>query len=315
MSHLQSYVQRLLAITRTEPGDALVIDPYSIGDVFQTLTLMDAFRKVHGIKHIQLLCRPRVARVFSLFENIDGLLLTDAIDEEKLSLLAQTRWFSQQNMVFVAPPEMHVNGNIFLEQSHNCHIMQLKKKVLNLPDDTQPVLPPHSEFIVNKARNSALRQGVKPGSVIIFNHAHTMKPMDTDVYRPLAKLFPGGVFFDGWSGAPSGWGYRLNIPLEQAPYFCDVAGTAICIRSGITELLSLSNAKIHTIYPGGNWMAPWFKNKADTAVMFREWGIRDLGLNPNSHEEKLFIENSDTLQTIAEKILRAVKVGSRTSAE
>lgn len=307
MTHIEHYIQRLMGMSRTEPGDALVIDPYSIGDVFQTLSLMDSFRRVHGIRRINLMCCRRVARVISLFRNIDGIFLADAFDGEKLALLAQTRWYAQQKTVFVAPPGMHIDDVTRKDEGASWHIMAFKKAILGLPYDSQPVLPPIHDAVVHAAHVSAMRQGVRPDSVIIFNHAQTMLPMDPEVYRPLLEVFPQGVFFDGWSGAPSNWGRRLDIPLEQVPYFCDLAGHVICIRSGITELLSLSSANIYTIYPGGQWMARHFKNKDTTAEMFRNWGIRDLGLNPTSHEKKLLIENGDSVSTISGKILDSIR--------
>ncbi len=302
---LQSYVHRLMGMSRTGPDDALVIEPYSIGDVFQTLTLMDHVRRVHGVRRLHFMCRRRAARVISLFQNVDGVLLCEDIDEEKLALLAQTGWYAAQRNLFIVPPEMHMDGITRHAALDGLGVMPLKQKILGLPPDVQPVLPPAREAVVRAAHESAWCQGVRPGSVIIFNHAHTMKPMDPEVYRPLQTIFPSGVFFDGWSGAPEGWGRRLRMPLEQVPYFCDLAGQAICIRSGITELLSLSSARIHTLYPGGRWMADWFKDKAAAASLFRTWGIRDLGLNPRSLEKKLFIEDHDSPQAIATKILHA----------
>ncbi len=306
MAQIHSYVQRLLGLTRTESGDALVIDPYSIGDVFQTLTLMDHFKRVHGVRRLQFMCRGRAARVICLFDSVDGVHLLDNFDEEKLSLLAQTHWYASQKTIFIAPPEMHMDGLRQMDCSRGENLMKLKKQILGLPEDLRPILPSPREKIVEAAYQSATSQGLKRGAVIVFNHAYTMKPMNPEVFRPLTDFFPEGVFFDDWSGAPNGWGQRLHIPLEQVPYFCDFAGNAISIRSGITELLSASKAAVHTIYPGSSWMADWFKNKDEAAEMFRTWGIQDLGLNSSSREKKIFIEDGDCPSVIAAKIQRSV---------
>jgi hypothetical protein len=131
--------------------------------------------------------------------------------------------------------------------------------------------------------------------------------MNPEVFKPLINVFPGGVFFDNWSGAPKDWGNLLKIPFEQIPYFCNYAGHCICIRSGVTELLSLSTSKIYTIYPGSRWMADWFPDKFATSETFRTWGIRELGLNPQSQEKKIFIEDGDDFFKISQKILKAIQ--------
>ncbi|MBS7805555.1 hypothetical protein KIH24_13360 [Rhizobiales bacterium TNE-4] len=292
-------------MARIQDGDHVVIDPYSAGDVFQTLTLMDHFKRFHRVRRLHFICLRRAARVICLFNNIDSLLVLNAIDEEKLALLTQTHWYAKQSSLFVAPPELHIDG--FEDQfSMHTNYMKLKKYYLSLPDIAHPVLPPQNESIKLAAESAALRQGIVPNSVIVFNHAHTIKPLMPDVYLPLRDIFGENIFFDNWSNAPNDWGRRVDIKFEEIPYFCNLAGTAICIRSGITDVLSMSNSIIHTIYPGGQWMAPWFKDKNKVANSFRSWGIRDLGLNPNAAEQKIFIENGDDNEIIGSKILSSV---------
>lgn len=307
MTYIESYANRLLGLARCEPGDALVIDPYSCGDVFQTLTLMGHFRREHRIQRINFLCLNRAARTVSFFNNIDVLLTCGSIDEEKLAMLSQTRWYKNQNRIFIAPPSMHMDDVNNIERLDGTILMRLKKQILGIPEYALPELPTVQKKQAQVAYESALRQGLKPQSVIIFNHANTMKSMNPEVFKSLLDVFPGGVFFDKWSGAPVGWGKLLEIPLEQIPYFCDYSGNCICIRSGITELLSLSTSTIHTIYPGSRWMADWFPDKITTSEMFRTWGIRELGLNPNSQEKKIFIEDCDNDFVIASKILESVQ--------
>lgn len=301
MSKIAQFVGGILNLSRTGPDDALIIDPYSIGDVFQTMSLLDGLKQLNKFKRINVLCLTRTARVLSFFENFDGLYHLDSVDEMKFSILAQTKWYELQKNIFIMPPDMHVNYSHSFNM-YGCAVINYKKKILGLPNSFKPILPRPRSDVKRRALDYAEKIGLSSNSLIIFNHAQTIQPLNIDVFFPMLSLFPDKVYFDSWGGAPKSWGKSIDIPLEFIPFLCDIAGNVICLRSGITEILSLSSARIFTIYPGSRWMADWFVDKKNASDMFRTWGIRDLGLNLTSLETKVFVENNESTEDIGNKL-------------
>lgn len=147
-----------------------------------------------------------------------------------------------------------------------------------------------------------MEQGLQADSLIIFNHAHSAKRLPSNTYKSLLNLFPGGIYYDAWQKDTPKWAKPLKMSLMDVPVFADLAGSVLAVRSGMTELLSMSKANIYTIYPDTNWLSPWFQEDPRAVAAFRSHGIRDLQLNPDSTEKKIFIENSYTTKQMSEKI-------------
>ncbi|MBU3621840.1 glycosyltransferase family 9 protein [Polynucleobacter sp. CS-Odin-A6] len=304
MSRLKPYIRRLMAITKTGPDDFLIIEPYSIGDIFHTLSLINEFRKSKpaGAK-INLACKKRALPIVKMFSNIDNVWCYDDFDGQALDFIANSTWYQSQSNFFIMPPDMHdrLMENLPMLEGHNA--INFKKNILGIPEKTQPELPALNQELKDRAAIGAANIGLRSNSIIIFNHAVTIKPLDNESFKSLDNLFHGRVYYDSMNGNAPSWTIPIRIPLDEIPYYANIAGNVITLRSGITDLLSLSNANIYTIYPGGNWMADWFHhNKPIISDQFRTWGIRDLGLNLESSEKKIFVENEDTHEIISNKI-------------
>ena len=308
MSVLLGYVKNLKAATKTGANDLLIFEPQSIGDIFQTLTLVDQLKKSRTIGKINFISPKRSTPVIKLFNNVDNVLELSHCDYLRLELLANSQWYSAQKSIALPCSGNHIitkegdKGPEWVSAFFHVNPMEFRKKILGIPASARPELPEIPQAEREKSLNSALRQGLKPDSLIIFNHAHSAKRLPSIIYKSLLDLFPGGIYYDAWEkGAPK-WAKPLQMSLIDVPVFADLAGSVLTVRSGITELLSMSKANIYTIYPDTNWLSPWFQEDPRAVAAFRSHGIRYLQLNPNSTEKKIFIENSYTTKQMSEKI-------------
>lgn len=312
ISILLSYVNNLKAATKTKENDILIFEPQSIGDIFQTLSLVNQLKIQRNIDKINFISTKRSTPIIKLFNNVNNVLELNNIDYLRLELFSNTEWYKNQKNI-VAP----CTGNHIIGQKHEDFIewasaffdknpMEFRKETLGLPSSVRPELPHIPKDQYEKSVESAKRQGLNSDSLIIFNHAHSAHPLPSIIYKSLLDLFPGGVYYDAWANNIPQWAKPLKMSLVDIPTFADLAGAVINVRSGITELLSMSKANIYTIYPDTNWLAHWFQEDPRAVAAFRSHGIRDLQLNPESTEKKIFIENSYTKKEMAKKIYQIV---------
>ena len=306
MSGLRHFVETLRNFTSSRADDILVIDPFSIGDVFQSLSIVSAFCKINKVDSINFVTKYDILKIVKMFPVVKNLYVNMHLNSVLIELLANTDWYKNQNKFFIMPPNMHLSLISHTGQLDGADMMFKKKKILGLSKDDIPLIPSLDSKVMEEISAKAKSLGITPNSVIIFNHARTMKPIKSECYFELNKIFPGEVFFDSFSNDIPSWARVLNIEIHEIPYYANYAGTVIALRSGITELLSMSSAKIFTIYPSSNYMQDWFSNKEMVASQFRTWGIKDLGLNLLTSEVQIFIENDDDTFAISKKIIKSL---------
>ena len=315
ISTLLGYVGNLKAATKTGKNDLLIVEPVSIGDIFQTLTLVNQLKRSRKTEKINFVSSRRSTQIIKLFNNVNNVLELNHlhIDYSKMELLANSKWYeSQQSIILpctanhIVATEGHSGTTEWVSAFLLENPMEFRKKNLGLPASARPELPEIPQAKREAALASALRQGLKPDSLIIFNHAHSAKPLPPSIYQPLLDLFPGGIYFDAWDKDAPKWAKPLQMSLADVPVFADFAGSVLTVRSGMTDLLSMSKANIYTIYPDTNWLSPWFQEDPRAVAAFRSHGIRDLQLNPDSMEKKIFIENAYTTRRMGEKIRQVV---------
>lgn len=296
------YYQKM---TRSTEDDILLIEPYSAGDIYQTLAFVDHLREKYHPRHINLACLHKGLGVVKLFNNIDNVCTFPYIDGEKIQLLANTKWYSSQSRLIVCYPSFFHNHS-----ASGAEYMLQKKLILGLTPTTQPKQPEFNQVIFKQSQKSAKQQGLEPDSLIIFNHAYSIKPIPAAAYESLAEKYPGKVYYDKWSHKNIKGAIPLDIKLEEVPYFANIAGSVVCMRSGITDILAASSAKIFTIYPESDYCNDW--TPADRRQGFMEflktWGIADLDLNPSANETKIFIENNDTIETMQSKLISNIDI-------
>ena len=303
-------IRQWRSMTKLEEKDYLLIEAHSIGDVFHTLSLAHHLKEKDPAAKIGLICSPRVIKIAKLFDYIDSIWTPLTWDahylDSYLELLVNTEWYKNQNKIIVTTPAFHLDLNKDAKTGDD--YLKIKKQIMGLPQQFTPKIPEKKISAFNNVLKSANEQGLTPNSLIIFNHAHSLNPLPAEVYSEIIKKFPGKVFYDSWSPQRLEGAQPINIGIEEVPYFADIAGTVLCMRSGITDILSISSAKIFTIYPGSKYVPEWIptNNREFIANFFRTWGIKDLSLNTRTTEIKIFIENNDDIHEMSKKISTAI---------
>ncbi len=97
------------------------------------------------------------------------------------------------------------------------------------------------------------------------------------------------------------------MAIDEIPYYAQLAGTVICLRSGITELLSCSDVNIITVYPNTHMVFDWSGDKAEVVQSFKNLTLEKLGLIGKAREYPLYCEDKDTAEVIAEKLDAIIK--------
>ena len=307
-SRLDLFASNLLEVSNTTVKDFLLVEPYSIGDAIHSLSLITAFRNKHCMngEKVNFICNNRALPVVNLFKNIDFAIGANlAPHEYQLEALADRYGPIPIGRPIPMPPDMYARGWL----SRLCgkgllSPLDAKKMILELDIDTLPNLPDLDKDLMQEMQSKANRWGLSSNSIIIFNHANTMKEVDEKIFRPLQKIWKDRIFYDATVEGKGivEWAKPIKMTIEEVPYFTQYAGFAICIRSGITDLLALSDANVITIYPNQSMLYDWSGNKKEVMKGFRNLTLEKLRLSERAREFPIFCEDDDSVDSIADRL-------------
>jgi len=307
-SRLDLFANQLLAATKTTGNDYLIVEPYSIGDAVHTLSLVSPFRKkhcAHGEK-IHFLCNERALPIVNIFRNVDYAVGANLSPHEyQLEALAERYGPVPLGRPIPTAPDMYARGWLGkLGGAGLINAMEAKKLILELDMDANPYVPELAEDVRRKFEEKARAMGLSSGSVIIFNHANTMRELDERIFRPAEKVWGDNVFYDATlegRGAVS-WAKPIKMRIDEIPFFASFAGSVICIRSGITDLLACSDANVITLYPNQSMLFDWSGDRKKVKDSFRQMTLNRLGLGGRCTEYPLFCEDDDSVEIIADRL-------------
>jgi hypothetical protein len=310
-SRLECFIDDLLLLSKTGHNDYLIIEPYSIGDVIHTLSLLPEFRKryCNNGQKINLICNKRCVQIVKTFKVIDNVTGIDCGHLEfQFELIARRFGFVTTHMPIVMAPDMHFRGKLAaLTYKHRITPIEARALILDLDLETMPQMPPLNDAIRNLCKIKASEQGLIENSIIVFNHANSIKPVVSKCYYELRDLFNGNIYFDEGNNDPKipGWGKSIKIDLEHIPYYVEMAGSAICMRSGITDILGMADVKFATIYPNSNMMNDWMGDKFKMSQVFSKMTLKYLNLGKWHNEIPIYISEQDSIIQISNKIKNA----------
>lgn len=199
-SRVDILASELLRISNTGKNDFLIIEPYSIGDAVHTLSLIEGFRRKHctGLERVNLICNPRSVPVAKLFRNVDNVIGLDCGPfEYQIESFAERYGPCPRNAPIPMPPDMYIRGWLGrLMAVGKITPIEAKKLILELDIEENLVFPKLDTIAAEIAVAKLKEQGLTPNSVIIFNHALTIKSLPNEVFLPLKTLWGDNVFFD-----------------------------------------------------------------------------------------------------------------------
>lgn len=291
-------------------ADWLIIDPLSIGDAYQTLCVLKAFREKHLQPGARLfyVCSDRAAPIVTMFEGAVDVLVGQRLDYNLCYLFAQ-RYILGPGVPIVMGPAMYADG--WLQRLLDAGLitpMHARKLILGL-DLAAPLaqgVPPAAE----RAAAEALAQaaGVEPGhSLLIVNHATTAKPLPVEAFAEVVAAFPGPVFTDTTvEGAELVPGTRpIGIPIAQMVPLAEICGQVVAIRSGVVDLLSNAKTELFTVYPRPRDAQTWVTDQAAWVSAYRALTLERMGLAGQATEHPVFLEPEDETPQIAQRIAAA----------
>jgi len=307
-SRLDLFAKKLIEVTKTTSRDFLLVEPYSIGDAVHTLSLVNAFKNKHckNGEKINFLCNNRSLPVVNIFRNTDYAVGVDLSPYEyQLEALADRYGPIPLGRPIPMAPDMYARGWIGrLMGAGLIQTIVAKKMILELDIDTKPYVPQLDSNIRKSMEDKARSIGLKSNSIIIFNHANTMRELNEEIFLPLQKYWGDRVFYDATldnKGVIS-WAKPIKINLDEVPYFASFAGSALCIRSGITDLLACADARVITIYPNQSMLFDWSGDKIKVMKGFKTLTLANLGIGGKSKEYPIFCEDDDSVESVANKI-------------
>lgn len=311
-SRIDLFARQLLDNTNTRVQDFLFIDPYSVGDVVHTLSLMNEFKRRYCIEgqRVNFLCNTRGLGVAKLFRNVNFVAGANfAPLEFQIEAIANRYEALMPGVPIVMCPDMYSRG--FLGRMLRENVISAttaRKLILELDLSVRPELPELDPAMMSQVKIRASQMGLQPGSIIIFNHGHSIESVDEEYFKPLREFWPDRVFYDAsvQNRGRVSWAKPLTMTIEEIPYFVKIAGAAFTIRSGITDLLSISGAKIITLYANSHLLPPLLGDRVKTARSYRKWTLADIDIGHKTSEFPIFLEEEETVENIHGKIREVV---------
>ena len=313
-SRLDIFAKQLLDNSGTGENDYLLIDPYSIGDVIHSLSLINEFRSQYCKRNqkINLICNHRAVPVAKLFKNIDNVVGMDCDAHHfHFAALADRYNLCAPGIPIIITPDIYSRGwlgRLFVANKIN--IIEGKRLILELALDKDPQMAAFDSDQYQISKQKAIQQGLKENSIIIFNHATTARRAHSDSFLGAKEIYGDNVYYDATKNERSAieWAKPLNIALEDVPYFATYAGAAISIRSGITDLLSMSKAKLLTIYPNAAGLTYPIDERREMSKAFMNYSLENLRLGNFRNETVLQYLDDDSVESVRQRVLDALRL-------
>ena len=289
--------------------DWLIIDPLSIGDAYQTLALLPEFRRKHMAPGARLfyMCSERAAPMVQMFDAVD-VVVGHRVDYNICYLFAE-RYGLGPGVPVVMGPAMHAGGWLQRLLDHGLiSALHARKLILGLDLDCPIRHAQPSDQMRRDAEETARAHGVEAGrSLLIVNHATTMKPLPVEAFADVVAEFPGPVFTDT-TVDPTALipGTKpISIPLDQMIPIAEQFGHILTLRSGIVDLISDARTRIFSIYPRPADAQTWITDKAAWVSAYRNATLEKMGLSGRAVERPILLAADDDVAAISRRIAQS----------
>ncbi len=293
--------------------DWLIIDPLSVGDAYQTLALLPEFRRKHMAPGARLfyMCSDRAAPMVEMFGAVD-VVVGHRVDYNICYLFAE-RYGLAPGVPVVMGPAMHAGGWLQRLLDHGLiSALHARKLILGLDLDCAIRHAQPSDQMRRDADETARAHGVESGrSLLIVNHATTVKPLPVEAFAEIVAQFPGPVFTDTTMD-PSALipgSKPIAIPLNQmipiAEQDSGKAKSLAAARSGIVDLIADARTRIFSIYPRPADAQTWVTDHASWVSAYRNATLEKMGLTGRAVERPILLAADDDIAAISRRIAAA----------
>ena len=289
--------------------DWLIIDPLSVGDAYQTLSLLPEFRRKHMAPGARLfyMCSDRAAPIVEMFGAVD-VVVGHRVDYNICYLFAE-RYGLAPGVPVVMGPAMYAGGWLQRLLDHGLiSALHARKLILGLDLDCAIRHAEPSDQMRRDADETARAHGVESGrSLLIVNHATTMKPLPVEAFAEIVAQFPGPVFTDTTMD-PSALipgSKPIAIPLNQMIPIAEQFGQVLALRSGIVDLIADARTRIFSIYPRPADAQTWVTDRAGWVGAYRNATLEKMGLTGRAVERPILLAADDDIAAISRRIAAA----------
>lgn len=290
--------------------DYFIVDPLSIGDAYQTLCLLRAFREkyLRPGGRIFYWCQPRSGPLVPMFDVVD-VVVSSEIDYNVAYMMAQ-RYGVAPGVPIVMGPAMWADGWLQRLLDHGLiSTLHARQLILGLDLDCPISHAVAPDAARQAAAENAHANGLEAGnSLIIMNHATTSMPLPVEAYAGVVDAFPGPVFTDmtvpGQVLVPGT--KPLHMPLDQVIPLAELAGNVLALRSGIIDLLANAKTKIFSVYPRPQDARSWVKDRIAWIGAYQNATLEKMGLLGAAREILIMLQPEDDEAAIARRIIETL---------
>ena len=262
------------------PGTEIIVSPANLGDSVFIATLANAYKKTYGVKNLIIVAKERQADAMEWFEGVDGTLPLN--DYQMLCLryyFTISRRFYENGIRYGhIPCDIEVNAPLtFFHIPPGFGGMSLmnvwKKRIFELPDDCEL-----GDIVVSADNIPFENEDKYKNAILIAPAAFTNKGIPESFWEKLTAEFKarglevycnsGGLPYDTVIKGSKELILSTKELIVNAGFFKGI----VAVRSGFTDLVSKTDAKLCVLHLGGT---------VDTPIRV-EYGtnaddVRDLG--------------------------------------
>ena len=249
---------------KDSPDTGMIISPANLGDTVFIATLSKAYKEKHGLKKLLIAAKQRQAEAVQWFEGVDDVLGLE--DEEMLYLRVYftiSRNFYSHGIRYGHIP-CYVDANYpgtFFHIPPGFEGIPLirvwEKRILDLPENS-----PTCNICVPEGVSAKQNAEKYEKAVLIAPAAFTNKGIPESFWKKLTRAIldkgydvycnSGGLYYDKIIDGTKELVLGTQELILNAPLFKHV----VAVRSGFTDLVVKTSARLSVIHLGGSEGAP-----------------------------------------------------------
>lgn len=228
----------------------------------------------------------------------------------------QVNCLAEKNIRRVGRPLIFAFDSIYdgllgkLFRADKITLTDIKRILLNLPFDSPlcPLTVPKEKKLEHI--ENAKKQGLVPGSIILFNHQWGKNGFDENLFEEVIQKHPGKVFYDLGYGSDNerkiGGAIPLKIKLDEVISFCEYAGTVIARRSGIVDMLASAKVRLYSLYPTNLTYEDY--QKVDEHCISTKQYLEIMDMAPKGFEKRIHISSVEKTEVSSRHLISQMEM-------
>lgn len=226
-----------------------IICPCSIGDTVNILAFADEYKKIYGIQKLIVIIKEAHESLIKLFHGIAYFTINDMEMWALRFYIASSGKYDCGNILYGHFPPKSLDFLEYESSKELSFVHGFLSDILRIPFDSKPQKVSFDN--ISSERKRALEIEYE-NAVIICPHAKSYAMFRDKFWEMfVAKLTMNGetkVYINSKDKAITGTKLS-NLSIDEMVYAASIAKCVIGIRSGIFDILALSDARLYVITP------------------------------------------------------------------